>query len=97
MQVGAHHDVHVLGRDPGTGQCAEEVGVQVREERHVRPFLAVADARVDQDRPAAAAHQPRLHDGVHHVRLGRPELGDQPAPVGLPGLARDVREDEVAG
>ena len=86
VQVRVDDDVDVSGVDLGPAQCAEEVGLQVRQPGEMRPLAVVSDAGVDDDGEAIDLDHPALHDDAKAPRLGIQEGRDEQVGVFLPSL-----------
>ena len=93
VQVGAHHEVDLLGLDAGGAQPLEILGVQHVEARHARPRLVVAAARVDQDRVLARAQQPGMDRGHQPAALRLIVMRCQPFGLGCEGLGLEFRKE----
>ena len=95
VEMGAHHEVDIVGREADGGEP-----VEVSRRRAVRPgrveaaLLVVADAGIDQDRPVPGPQHVGLHRHHQPVRGGVEEAGLEPGAVRGEGLLTRVRQQE---
>ena len=101
VEMGAHHEIDIFGREADGGEV-----VEIAARRPPRPgrveaaLLVVADAGIDQDRAMPRPQHIGLHR--HHDLVGRgvEEAGLQPVPVRgevFPGRVGEQEEDFEIG
>ena len=93
VQMGAHHEVDLLGLDARLAQTLEILGVQHVEARHARPRLVVAAAGIDQDRVLARAQQPGMDRGHQPAALRLVVARRQPMAFGREGVGVELGKE----
>ena len=85
MDVRTHDGIDVFGLETGGGEAAEEIGLQMREDRQIGTILVIAGAGIEQDALIAGIEHPALQ-ARYQLARGRIEiLGDEftlaPVPI----------------
>ena len=93
VQMGAHHEVDLLGLDARLAQTLEILGVQHVEARHARPGLVVAAAGIDQDRVLARAQQPGMDRGHQPAAFRLVVARRQPMAFGGEGVGVELGKE----